>query len=80
MTTVDPESAAQYGLVVNQNDGFYQRGTSYSIEKKLEVAEMYRSHEQADDGRRPNLPQVAKICRVSRKFVAKVENELLLFG
>jgi hypothetical protein len=61
MTTLDPESAAQYGLVVNQNDGFYQRGTSYSIKKKLEVAEMHRSQEQARGGGRPNLTNVAKI-------------------
>jgi transposase len=80
MTTLDPESAAQYGVVVNQNDGFYQRGTSYSIEKKLEVAEMYRSQEQARGGGRPNISNIAKICRVSRTFVAKVENELLLSG
>jgi hypothetical protein len=49
MTTVDPESAAQYGLTVNQNHGYYQRGTFYSIEKKLEVAEVYRTYEQASD-------------------------------
>jgi len=80
MTTVDPESAAQYGLSVNQNHGCYQRGTSYSIEKKLEVAEVYRRHEQASNGGRPNVTKVAVICRVRRKFVAKVENELLIFG
>jgi hypothetical protein len=38
MTTVDPESAAQYGLTVNQNHRYYQCGTFFSIEKKLEVA------------------------------------------
>jgi len=80
MTTVYPESAAQYGLAVNQNHGCYQRGTSYSIEKKLEVAEVYRSHEKASIGRRPNLTEGAVICRVRRNFVAKVENERLVFG
>jgi hypothetical protein len=80
MTTVDPESAAQYGLAVNQNHGLYQRGASISIEKNLEVAEVYRSHEKASNGGRPNLTTVAVICRVRRKFVAKVENELLVFG
>jgi hypothetical protein len=51
MTTVDPESAAQYGLTVEQNHGFHQRGASKTIEKKLEVAEVYRSLKQASDGR-----------------------------
>ena len=80
MTTVDPESAAQYGLAVNQNHGLYQRRASYSIEKKMEVAEVYRSHEKASNGGRPNLTNGAVICRVGRNFVAKVQNELLVFG
>jgi hypothetical protein len=80
MTTVDPEFAAQYGLAVNQNHGYYQRGASYIIEKKLGVAEVYRSHEKASIGGRPNLTEGAVICRVPRNFVAKVENERLLFG
>jgi hypothetical protein len=58
MTTVDPEFAAQYGLAVNQNHRYYQRRAFYSIEKKLEVAEVYRSHEKASNGGRPNLTKL----------------------
>jgi hypothetical protein len=65
MTTVDPESAAQYGLAVNQNHGCHKRGASYSIEKKLvEVARVFRSLKQANYDGRPNLTKVDKICRV----------------
>jgi hypothetical protein len=80
MTTVDPEFAAQNGLAVNENHGLYQRGAFYIIEKKLEVAVVYRSHEKASKGGRPNLAKGAVICRVRRNFVAKVQNELLVFG
>ena len=41
---------------------------------------MYRSHEKASIGGRPNLTKGAMICRVRRNFVAKMENELLVFG
>ena len=75
MTSVDPDTAAQYGLVVNQNHGLYQRGVPYDIVKKLEVAEVYRSHQRAVNGGRPVLTQVARICKVNRNFVANVENE-----
>jgi hypothetical protein len=62
MTTVDPEFAAQYGLAVNQNHGSYRRGASYIIEKKREVAEVFRSHEKASIGGRPNLTKGAVMC------------------
>jgi hypothetical protein len=69
MKTVDPESVAQYGLAVNQNHGCHQCGTSYSIEKKLEVTEAYRSHKRASDSSWPNITQVALICQVHHNFV-----------
>jgi hypothetical protein len=80
MMPVDPESAAQYGLAVNQNHGCYQRGASYIIEKKLEVAGVYRSLKQANDGGRPNLTKVAKICQVRRKFVPASSSFLCFLG
>ena len=55
MTTIDPETAAQYGLTVNSNQGTYGRGLAYSIGKKLEVTEVYKSHTEANDGGRPVL-------------------------
>jgi hypothetical protein len=47
MMTVDP--AAQYGLSVNRNHGLYPREVPYHIEKKLVVAEVYRSHVKANN-------------------------------
>ena len=44
MATIDPETAAQYGLTVNSNQGTYRRGLAYRTGKKLEVAEVYKSH------------------------------------
>jgi hypothetical protein len=50
MTTVDPESAAQYRLTINQNHEFHEHWLFYSTNEKLEqVEEVYRSHEQAID-------------------------------
>jgi hypothetical protein len=58
MTTVDLGSVAQYGLTVNQTQRFHQHAVFYSIEKKLEVAGVRRSHKPADDSWSPNHPKL----------------------
>jgi hypothetical protein len=36
--------AGRHGVLVNSNDGFYQRGKSYGMDTKLFVASKYLDH------------------------------------
>jgi hypothetical protein len=40
--------ASRHGILVNSNDGFYQRGKSYGMDMKLFVAAKYLDHKTAD--------------------------------
>jgi hypothetical protein len=69
--------AGQHGVLVNQNDGFYQHRKSYGMETKLFVAAKYLNHKERFGGLRPVLTKVAAKCHVGRDFVAKIERELI---
>ena len=55
---------AQANVEVNQNGGYYQRGTSYPIQTKLKVAATYLEHKERLLGSRPNISLVARECNV----------------
>jgi hypothetical protein len=80
MACIGPEYAALHGLSVNKNGGTYQHGGASSIDKKLTVAASYQHLKEANGGKRPQLTQVASVCSVSRNFVRKIENELVVHG
>jgi hypothetical protein len=80
MACIEPEHAALYGLSVNSNGGIYQHGGTHSIEKKLSVAATYQRLKETNGGNRPELTQVARHCSVSRNFVRKIEQELVVHG
>ncbi len=71
----------QHGVGVNKNGGYYQRGKSYSLSKKLLVPATYLEAKEksinAGIGYRPNVSQVACECSVSWHYVEKIEGELL---
>ena len=69
--------AGRHGVLVNSNDGFYQRGKSYGMETKLIVAAKYFDHKERLGGLRPVLRKVAAECQVGWDFVAKIEQELV---
>eukprot|EP00978_Attheya_sp_CCMP212_P049082 scaffold613537_cov55-Attheya_sp.AAC.1 len=73
------DDAARYGLSINQNGGLYRSGVTYGIEKKLEVAAVYKKQVHDNDCAE-NLTAIAKQCNVSRKFVTKVKQDLDDFG
>lgn len=73
---LSPELAAQHGLSTNTNNGHYHNGFSYSIEKKLQVASVYKRMFDAK-GSRPVINEVARECSVSKHYVRKVEKELI---
>ena len=67
----------EQGIALNKNDGYYQRGRSYGIEKKLLVAATYLDTKEIC-GTRPNITHIARQCSVGWEFVTKVEKELYL--
>lgn len=69
-----------YGFKSNKQGGYYRRGRSYSLEKKLEVAEVYLLLRERKGGARPTINQVARQTKTTKKFVLKVEKELQYHG
>jgi hypothetical protein len=62
--------ASRQGVLVNSNDGFYQRGKSYGMDTKLFVAAKYLNHKERFGGLRPVLMKVAAECRFGRDFTS----------
>ena len=58
----------QEGIAINKNGGYYQRGKSYGLEKKLLVAATYldAKEQSISEGRgpRPIITHVANECGV----------------
>ena len=63
------------GVSVNKEGGYYCRGRQYGVEKKLDVGDCYEYKKQLCGGR-PNIMEIARKHKVSRKFVHKIEAEL----
>ena len=74
--------AAENGAEVNQSNGIYVRGQRYSFAKKLEVAAKFRlaSRRAQRQGKKVKIAVVTKACGVSRKFMDKIRQELLVHG
>lgn len=66
------------GVEVNQYGGYYRRGQSYPIEKKIEVAATYL--EYVESSALPNISAIAGECQVGWHFVKKIESELYSEG
>jgi hypothetical protein len=69
--------SGSHGALVNSNGGFYQRGKSYGLDVKLFIAAKYLDHKERRGGLRPVVTLVAAECRVRKKFVYKIERELM---
>jgi hypothetical protein len=71
--------AGSHGVLMNSNGGFYQRGKSYGLDVKLLVAAKYLNHKERLGGlrSRPVVTLAAAECRVMKKFVCKIERELM---
>ena len=60
---------------MNEEGGYYCRGRQYGVEKKLAVGDCYEYKKQLCGGR-PNIMEIAREHKVSRKFVRKIEADL----
>ena len=72
--------AAEHGTEINEYGGIYISGQSYDYCKKVEVAIAYKSSEAANGGARPQIRALMKECKVSWRFVNKIEKELKKYG
>jgi hypothetical protein len=73
VAAIGPEQAAQYGLSINKNNGIYNHGYKFDLEKKLSAEASYERFKEANRGLRPNLTHVAHNCKVSPYYVKKIE-------
>ena len=65
---------------VNENGGYFHWGRQHNDVKKAEVADIYVSLCLRLHPNTPSLRRVAKECKVSRKYVTKVTQELKFTG
>ena len=70
--------AARNGANSNANGGYYVRGATYGLAKKLQVAAAYEAARARSVS--PSLNGIAKQCSVSWHFVEKIRDELLEHG
>ena len=74
----------QQGVQLTKRGRYYQRGKNYDLNMKLLVAATYldAQEQSIEEGRgpRPIISRVANDCSVSRKFVRKIEGELMSEG
>lgn len=66
-------------LSTNLNNGVYQNGVSFDLEKKLRVASVFKEYKAraiAKGRNRPSITAVAKAAGVSRTTVTKIKKEL----
>ena len=68
--------AISSGRDVNCHGRIYKRGASYSVDIKLEVANTYQELVSQCPSGRPNLSHIAKLRKVDRSFVKKIEDEI----
>jgi hypothetical protein len=66
-----------HGVLVNMNGGYHQKGKSYGMDVKLFVAAKYLDHKERLNRMQSSMSKVTLECRVSKKFVVKIENELM---
>jgi hypothetical protein len=64
-----------YNLSVNKNNGIYNRGYNFDIEKKLSVEVSYQGFKEAKGGLRLNLTHVAHECKVSPYYLRAGDGE-----
>jgi hypothetical protein len=64
MTAIEPEQAAVYGLSMNKNNGIYNHGVKFAVEKKWRVEASYQCCKEDNGGLGPDLTQVAHDCNV----------------
>jgi hypothetical protein len=76
MAAIVPEQTAIYGLSTNKNNGIYNHGYKFDIEKKLSVQASYQSFKEVNGGLCPNLTHIACDCKVSPSYVKKLKNEM----
>ena len=84
MTELHQLFVAERGVCTNQNGGYYQRGKSYSLDKKMFVAATLLDEKEkaVASGLGPyvNISHISRLCRVGWHFVKKIEGELLNVG
>ena len=70
-------------ISINSNGGFYTPGRSMTLERKLEVAEVYQKYLNSGTTNRSdrlNLSAIARETGLSEATVRKIEQEITYFG
>ena len=73
-----PLPSQEFGALTNRFGGQYIRGASYDVLTKLRVADAIRNSER--EGGRVVVSRIVESCRVSSKFVNKIQFELFTRG
>ena len=76
--------STERGILINQHGGYYQRGKSYAVNKKMPVAATYLDAREKSIAVGPDknikISQVSHECGVGWHYVDKVRGEIVTLG
>ena len=68
----------RHGLATNTHGRAYKNGAALSFTEKMSIGSAYVKAQEENGGSRPNISELAKLCRVSRGTILKIEGEIMI--
>ena len=70
----------RHGLATNTHGRAYKNGAALSFAEKVSIDSACVKAQEENGGSRPNISELAKLCRVSRGTILKIEGEIMISG
>ena len=67
----------RHGLATNTHGRAYKNGAAFFFAEKVSIGSAYVKAQEENGGSRPNILELAKLCRVSRGTFLKIEGEIM---
>ena len=58
----------------------YKNGAVHSFAEKVSIGSAYVKAQEENGGSRPNILELAKLCKVSRSTILKTEGKIMISG
>ena len=71
-----------HGLATNTHDRAYKNGavSAHSFAEKVSIGSAYVKAQEENGRSRPNILELAKLCKVSRSTILKTEGKIMISG
>ena len=68
----------RHGLATNTHGRAYKNGAALSFAEKVSIGSAYVKAQEENGGSISNILELAKLCRVSRGTILKIEGEIMI--